>query len=49
MKEKYKITDAELEIMQEIWKNKELSLEQIVENLSKKSKEKKKGFRSSIG
>ena len=41
MKEKYKITDAELEIMQEIWENKEISLEQIVENLSKKSKENK--------
>lgn len=34
MKEKYEITDAELEIMQVLWKNKECNLAEIIEKLS---------------
>ena len=38
---KYEITDAELEIMKVLWKNKELTLNEIVEILSKKEKKNK--------
>ena len=38
---KYQITDAELEIMKVLWKNKELTLNEIVEILSKKEKKNK--------
>ena len=34
MKEKYEITDAELEIMQVLWENKECNLAEIIEKLS---------------
>lgn len=34
MQEKYEITDAELKIMQVLWKNKKSSLNEIIENLS---------------
>ena len=34
MEEKYEITDAELEIMQVLWKNKECNLAEIIEKLS---------------
>lgn len=34
MKEKYDITDAELEIMQVLWKNKQCNLSTIIEELS---------------
>ena len=34
MQEKYEITDAELKIMQVLWKNKKSSLNQIIESLS---------------
>ena len=38
---KYEISDAELEIMKVLWKNKELTLNEIVEILSKKEKKNK--------
>ena len=38
---KYEITDAELEIMKVLWKNKEITLNEIVEILSKKEKKNK--------
>ena len=38
---KYEITDAELEIMKVLWKNEELTLNEIVEILSKKEKKNK--------
>lgn len=38
MNEQYEITDAELEIMQVLWKNKRGNLTTIMEELSKKSK-----------
>lgn len=38
MNEQYEITDAELEIMQALWKNKRGNLTTIIEELSKKSK-----------
>ena len=34
MKEKYEITDAELEIMKVLWDNKECNLSEIIEKLS---------------
>ena len=34
MQEKYDITDAELEIMQVLWKNKQCNLSTIIEELS---------------
>lgn len=38
---KYNITDAELEIMKLLWQNKALTLNKIVENLSKEEKKNK--------
>ncbi len=38
MNEQYEITEAELEIMQVLWKNKRGNLTTIIEELSKKSK-----------
>ena len=38
MNEQYEITEAELEIMQVLWKNKRGNLTTIMEELSKKSK-----------
>ena len=38
---KYEITDAELEIMKLLWEKGELTLNEIVENLSKKEKKNK--------
>lgn len=38
MNEQYEITEAELEIMQALWKNKRGNLTTIMEELSKKSK-----------
>ena len=38
---KYEITDAELEIMKLLWEKEELTLNEIVENLSKKEKKNK--------
>lgn len=38
---KYDITDAELEIMKLLWENEELTLNKIVEDLSKKEKKNK--------
>ena len=38
---KYEITDAELEIMKVLWKNEELTINEIVEILSKKEKKNK--------
>ena len=38
---KYDITDAELEIMKILWENEELTLNKIVENLSKEEKKNK--------
>ncbi len=38
---KYDITDAELEIMKLLWENEELTLNKIVENLSKEEKKNK--------
>lgn len=35
MEDKYNITDAELEIMKILWENKQISLNQIMEELSK--------------
>ena len=35
MQEKYEITDAELEIMQILWEEKECTLNNIIEKLSK--------------
>lgn len=32
MENKYNITDAELEIMKELWENKQLSLNELTEN-----------------
>lgn len=36
MENKYNITDAELEIMKELWENKQLSLNGLTEKLNKK-------------
>ena len=36
MENKYNITDAELEIMKELWENKQLSLNELTEKLNKK-------------
>jgi penicillinase repressor len=36
MENKYNITDAELEIMKELWENKQLSLNELTEELNKK-------------
>lgn len=36
MENKYNITDAELEIMKELWENKHLSLNELTEKLNKK-------------
>ena len=36
MENKYNITDAELEIMKELWENKQLSLKELTEELNKK-------------
>lgn len=36
MENKYNITDAELEIMKELWENKQLSLNKLTEKLNKK-------------
>ena len=41
MNKKYEITDAELQIMKLLWENKELTLNEIVEKLSKIENEKK--------
>lgn len=41
LNKKYEITDAELEIMKLLWENKELTLNEIVEKLSKIKSEKK--------
>ena len=38
---KYEITDAELEIMKLLWEKGELTLNEIVENLSKKERKTK--------
>ena len=42
MNEQYEITEAELEIMQVLWKNKRGNLTTIMEELSKKSKTEEK-------
>lgn len=42
MNEQYEITEAELEIMQALWKNKRGNLTTIMEELSKKSKTEEK-------
>lgn len=42
MQEKYDITDAELEIMQVIWKKKQCNLTTIIEELSNNNEEKNK-------
>lgn len=42
MNEQYEITEAELEIMQALWKNKRGNLTTIMEELSKKAKLRKK-------
>ena len=36
MENKYNITDAELEIMKELWENKQLSLNGLTEKLNEK-------------
>lgn len=36
MENKYNITDAELEIMKELWENKQLSLNELTEKLNEK-------------
>ena len=41
LNKKYEITDAELQIMKLLWENKELTLNEIVEKLSKIENEKK--------
>ena len=41
MQEKYEITDAELEIMQILWEEKECTLNNIIEKLSTKEEKNK--------
>lgn len=41
MENKYNITDAELEIMKELWENKQLSLNELTEKLNEKEQKNK--------
>lgn len=48
MKEKYNITDAELEIMQVLWKNKQCNLTTIIEELSNNEEKNKNTIKTLI-
>ena len=48
MENKYNITDAELEIMKELWENKQLSLNELTEKLNKKEPRNKNTIKTLI-
>lgn len=48
MKEKYNVTDAELEIMQVLWKNKQCNLATIIEELSDNGEKNKNTIKTLI-
>ena len=48
MQEKYEITDAELEIMQILWEEKECTLNNIIEKLSTKEEKNKNTVKTFI-